>query len=227
METEQHLAGISARAERLLAGLPAGVELVAAAKGRAAPEVAAAIRGGITRVGHNYVQEARAMQAALQPSPTWHMIGHLQRNKARQAVRLFDVVETVDSWPLAQELDARCRAVERVLPVLIEVNSAGEAGKAGVPPEEVAALARRVAELDHLRLDGLMTMGPAGAGPEELRPFFRATRELGERVREALGGRAGAGVLSMGMSDSYVVAVEEGATAVRIGTLLFGPRPGA
>lgn len=221
---------IAGRVEQLLASLPPGVTLVAAAKGRTAAEVAAAVAAGIRHVGHNYVQEARAMRQLIDAQPigaqiTWHMIGHLQRNKAALAVELFHMIQTVDSLRLANELERRCSALDRVMPVLIEVNSGRESAKAGALPEEVEALAEGLTELPHLQLRGLMTMGPLIEDREQLRACFRLTRETLEHL-EQRGLVSPPAILSMGMSDSYQLAIEEGANMVRLGTQIFGPRPG-
>jgi pyridoxal phosphate enzyme (YggS family) len=216
---------ITERVAAVLAGLPAGITLVGAVKTRRPDEVAAAVRGGLGHVGHNYVQEAERMREALPAGLTWHLIGHLQRNKAKRAVELFDMVETLDSLRLAEELERRCAAAGRILPVLIEVNSGREPNKSGVLPEEVPALAGQLDGCPHLRLEGLMTMGPDTGDPENARPYFRTTRRLFEEL--AAQGRPGQVLhtLSMGMSNSYRVALEEGANVIRLGTLLFGPRP--
>jgi hypothetical protein len=207
---------------QILKSLPAGMTLVAAAKSRTAEQVRAAIRAGVTCVGHNYVQEAEAM-IPLVPEPVrWHLIGHLQRNKAKLAVELFDMIETLDSWRLAVEIDKRCAALDKVMPVLVEVNSGREASKTGVLPEDVDGLVRRASELPHLRIQGLMTMGPRFGDPEKARPYFRATREVFERLAAAGIPNVEMRYLSMGMSNSYQVAIEEGANMVRIGTRLFG-----
>lgn len=226
---------IASRVEQLLASLPPGVTVVAAAKGRTAAQVAAAVAAGIRHVGHNYVQEARAMRQLLDAlsidgqvidaQVSWHMIGHLQRNKAALAVELFDMIQTVDSLRLANELERRCSAVGRVMPVLIEVNSGRESAKAGALPEEVEPLAEGLSELPHLQLRGLMTMGPLVEDREQLRACFRLTREMLEHL-EQRGLVSQPAILSMGMSDSYQLAIEEGANMVRLGTQIFGPRPG-
>jgi len=204
--------------------LPEGVVLVGAVKTRSPQEVAAAMAGGLTHLGHNYVQEAERMKERLPGEAVGHFIGHLQRNKAKKAVELFDLVETLDSVRLAEELDRRSAAAGRVLPVLIEVNSGREPNKAGVLPEVIDNLAETISRLEHLRLEGLMTMGPDQGDPELARPYFRTTCELFDR----LAGRDLPGTamkwLSMGMSNSYRVALEEGANIVRLGTILFGPR---
>ena len=210
--------------KRIRETLPPGVILVAAAKSRTVEEVRAAIRAGVAHVGHNYVQEAAQMIPLIPEPVQWHMIGHLQTNKAKSAVQLFDMIETLDSWRLAQELEKRCAAIGKVMPVLIEVNSGREASKTGVLPEEVEQLAWQVSTLPHLRLQGLMTMGPRFGNPEDARPYFRITREIFERLKAACIPNVEMRYLSMGMSNSYLVAIEEGANMVRIGTLLFGER---
>ena len=156
---DQQAVEIAASVKRILETVPPDVTVVAAAKGRTPAEVEAAIRAGITHVGHNYVQEARAMIPALGDSVTWHMIGHLQRNKVKKAMPLFDLIETVDSWRLAEALDRRGAVTGKVLPVLVEINSGREISKTGVLPEDVDDLVQRLSELRHIRVQGLMTMG--------------------------------------------------------------------
>jgi len=215
---------IAARVSHILETLPPGVTLVAAAKGRTPAEVQAAIQAGITHVGHNYIQEARSMIRALSDSATWHMIGHLQRNKVTRAVQLFDLIETVDSWRLAEALDRRCEAIGKVMPVLVEINSGREASKTGVLPENIDGLMQRLSELQHICVQGLMTMGPRFGDPEEARSYFRATRTAFERLSDWNLPNVTMRYLSMGMSNSYRVAIEEGANVVRIGTKIFGHR---
>ena len=211
--------------ERILETLPPGVTLVAAAKGRTPAEVEAALQAGITHFGHNYVQEAQKMIQALGHKATWHLIGHLQRNKAKIAVQLFDMIETVDSWHLAVAIDRHCAAAGKVMPVLVEINSGREASKTGVMPEEVDDLVQHLSDLQYIRVQGLMTMGPRFGDPEEARPFFRAARAAFERLSVLNLPNVAMRTLSMGMSNSYLVAIEEGANLVRIGTRLFGDRP--
>lgn len=199
--------------------------VVAAAKGGTATEVKAAIQGGITHVGHNYIQEARAVIPVLSDNLTWHMIGHLQRNKVKRGMQLFDLIETVDSWCLAEALNCRCAIIDKVMPVLVEINSGREASKTGVLPEEVDDLVRRVGELQHIHVQGLMTMGPRYGDPEQARPHFQATRAAFERLWAPNLRNATMSYLSMGMSNSYLVALEEGANVVGIGTKAFDPRP--
>jgi len=216
---------ITENVKSLLDELPPGVSVVAAAKSRTPAEILEAIEAGISVVGENYVQEAQVAMEVVGRRATWHLIGHLQKNKVTRAALLFDLVETIDSVALAQELDLACQRQGKHLPVLVEVNSAREQGKAGVFPEEAEALVREVAALRHLRVVGLMTLGPLTADPEEVRPYFRETRRLFERLRATAQAGGEVDVLSMGMSDSYRVAIEEGATMIRVGTRIFGTRP--
>ena len=213
---------IEARVSAILETLPPGVTLVAAAKSRSLEEVEAAIRAGISHVGHNYVQEARQMIQVIGHQVTWHMIGHLQRNKAKKAVQLFDLIETVDSFRLASAIDKSCAAASRVMPVLVEINSGRELSKTGVMPEDVDDLVQRLSELQHIRVQGLMTMGPSFGDPENSRPYFRETRRAFERLSALNLPNVSMLTLSMGMSNSYHVAIEEGANLIRIGTALFG-----
>jgi pyridoxal phosphate enzyme (YggS family) len=208
----------------LLRELPSGVTLVAAAKSRSPREVLEAVEAGVGIIGENYVQEAEAAAAAVDRRAAWHFIGHLQKNMVRTAVRLFDLIQTVDSVGLAAEIDRRAAESGKVMPVFIEVNSGREPQKFGVMPEAAEALVRELGGLPHIRVEGLMTMGPETGDPEDSRPYFRLTRELYERLRGLDLPRARLAWLSMGMSHSYRVAVEEGANMVRIGTRIFGPR---
>jgi pyridoxal phosphate enzyme (YggS family) len=215
---------IAANVKRILETLPADVILVAAAKARTPEEMEAALRAGVAHVGHNYVQDAERMIPAIKGKARWHMIGHLQKNKVKKAVRLFDMIETLDSWPLAELIDRRCAAIGKIMPVLVEINSGREASKTGVLPEEVDNLVRRMSDLQHVRVQGLMTMGPRFGNPEDARPYFRATKEAFDRLARANLPHVEMRYLSMGMSNSYQVAIEEGANMVRLGTRLFGER---
>jgi pyridoxal phosphate enzyme (YggS family) len=209
---------------RILAELPPGVELVAAAKTKTPADILEAVEAGVQIIGQNYVQEAVAAFEAVGRRCRWHGIGHLQTNKVKKAVEIFDMIETVDSFDLAREIDKRAGAAGKRMPVLIEINSGEEDQKAGVRPAEAEALVREIAPLPNVAIEGLMTMGPFEGDPEDFRPYFRVTKALFDRF-------AGLGIpgvemkrLSMGMSNSYRVAIEEGATLVRLGTLVFGPR---
>jgi len=219
------MSAIAANVKAILAGLPPGVELVAAAKTRTAAEILEAIEAGVRLVGENYVQEAAAVVPAIGARARWHLIGHLQSNKAKKAAEIFDVVETVDSLDLGRELDKRAAGAGRDLEILIEINSGREPQKAGVLPEDAEALVRDLAALPHLRVRGLMTMGPFEGDPEDSRPYFKETRRVFEALKALAIPGAEMSRLSMGMSHSWRAAVEEGATLVRIGTAIFGPRP--
>ncbi|MCD6406310.1 YggS family pyridoxal phosphate-dependent enzyme [Candidatus Aerophobetes bacterium] len=208
----------------LLREIPSGVIVVAAAKGRTPQEIMEAIEGGIEIVGENYVQEAEKAFSVIGRKVKWHFIGHLQRNKVKKAVEIFDLIETVDSVELAREIDKRCSRIGKVMPVFCEINIAKEKSKSGVYPEEVEELVRQISSLKNIKIEGLMTMGPFFEDPEKLRPYFRKTKEIFENIREKRIPRVEMKYLSMGMSSSYKVAIEEGANIVRIGTKIFGPR---
>jgi len=221
---KEHIDRIHQNSKKLISELPEHVTLLAAAKTRSIEEVEAAYEGGIRHFGHNYVQEAQEMIPNAAFSVRWHMIGHLQCNKARQALGLFNMVESLDSLKLAQELEKRCQQQNRDIDVLIEVNSGLESEKTGVPPGQVESLAMEISPLEHVHLVGLMTMGPFTGDPQLARPYFVKTRTLFERLGNLKIPNVDMRVLSMGMSNSYHVAIEEGANLVRIGTLIFGAR---
>ena len=204
---------------------PGGVKLVAVTKTVDAGRVRQALEAGADFLGENYIQEAQRKIEELGRPGGWHFIGHLQSNKAKAAARLFDWVHSVDSLRLAEELSRSARQQGRVLPVLLQVNLGGEATKFGAQEDEVARLLEQMAPLAGIAVKGLMTMPPYFEDPEESRPFFRALRGLQERISN----RGIPGILmeelSMGMSNDFEAAVEEGATLVRVGTAIFGPRP--
>jgi pyridoxal phosphate enzyme (YggS family) len=210
--------------KQILAELPEGVKLVAAAKTRTPQEILEAVEAGISIIGENYVQEAENAYLVIGNRVKWHFIGHLQRNKVKKAVELFDMIETVDSIEIAGEIDKRCEQTGKTMPVLIEINSAGEAQKAGVKPENAEELIAAMAALTHIRVEGLMTMGAATGGAEELRANFRETRRLFERLKQIVHPNMDMKYLSMGMTDSYRIALEEGANIIRIGSKIFGAR---
>jgi pyridoxal phosphate enzyme (YggS family) len=216
--------GIKDNVFQLLNELPPGVELVAAAKGRTPEEVLQAVEAGIEVIGENYVQEAEKAGAAVGGKAMWHMIGRLQKNKVKKAVALFDMIETVDSIELAREIDKRCAEMGKVMPVLVEVNSGREEQKAGVLPENAEALIREISHLPNIKVMGLMTMGPRFGNPEDSRPYFVITRRLFDRIKDLKIANVEMKYLSMGMTNSYRIALEEGANLVRIGTKIFGAR---
>ena len=208
--------------KKILSELPEGVELVAAAKTRTPQEILEAIEAGIKIIGENYVQEAKSAYKLVGNKAKWHFIGHLQKNKVRKAVKIFDVIETVDSLGLAQEIDKACLRENKVMPVLIEVNSGREKQKFGVIPEDIKQLVKELSVLKNINIAGLMTMGPMFGDPEDARPYFVETGKAFENIK-ALGiPNVEMKYLSMGMSNSYKVAIEEGANIVRIGSGIFG-----
>ncbi len=210
--------------KQVLDELPERVELVGAAKTRAPEEILEAIDAGLEIIGENYVQEAEKAFQIIGQRAKLHMIGHLQSNKAKKAVLIFDMIETVDTMKLARAIDKACHNIGKIMPVLIEINSGEETQKAGVMPAEAASLVKEMAGLENIRIMGLMTMGPFGGDPEYARPYFKKTKEKFEEIKALNLSGVEMKYLSMGMSNSYKVALEEGANLVRIGTKLFGER---
>ena len=208
----ERIAGAAERSGRR----PGDVLLIGVSKTVEVERIRQAVDAGLTALGENRVQEAKGKVAVLGRPAPWHLIGHLQTNKVKDALSIFDVIHSLDRIELARECERRARAADRIVAVLIEVNLGGEAAKSGIAPDRVGDLLDAVTGMAHLRVRGLMTIPPLGA-PEEAREWFRALRKLAERhgLRE----------LSMGMSADFEVAIEEGATMVRVGTAIFGARP--
>jgi len=215
---------INQRVSDILRELPDGVELVAAAKTRQPEEILKAIDAGVKIVGENYVQEAEKAYEIIGNKVKWHFIGHLQRNKANKAVGLFDIIETIDSIDIASEIDKRCAQIGKIMSVLVEVNSGREPRKTGVFPEAIEALVKELSRLPNISVRGLMTMGPSFESPENLRPYFSATKKIFDYIRKLNLSKVEMSYLSMGMSNSYHIAIEEGANIVRIGNKIFGNR---
>ena len=209
---------------QILSELPNGVELVAAAKTRNPGEILQAIEAGIKIVGENYVQEAEPAYEVVGNRAKWHFIGHLQRNKVKKAVKLFDMIETVDSVEIAGEIDKRCAQIGKVMPVLIEINSGREEQKSGVFPEKAEQLVREISSLQNIRVKGLMTMGPRFGNPEDSRPCFVETKKIFDKLKNLNLPNVEMRYLSMGMTNSYKIAIDEGANIVRIGSKIFGER---
>lgn len=197
------------------------VRLVAVTKGVDPERIGEALALGIVDLGENRIQEALPKIAALGPAPRWHLVGHLQRNKVGRAIEVFALIHSVDSVRLAEEIARRAGVLGRDIPVLLQVNVAGEPGKHGFAPEEVRDAARRIAGSPGVRVRGLMTIAPLADDPETVRPMFRRLRRLSEEVRAEV---SDADELSMGMSQDYEVAIEEGATLIRVGRAIFGGR---
>ena len=198
--------------------------MVAAAKTRNPGEILQAIEAGIKIVGENYVQEAEPAYEVVGNRAKWHFIGYLQRNKVKKAVKLFDMIETVDSVEIAGEIDKRCAQIGKVMPVLIEINSGREEQKSGVFPEKAEQLVREISSLQNIRVKGLMTMGPRFGNPEDSRPCFVETKKIFDKLKNLNLPNVEMRYLSMGMTNSYKIAIDEGANIVRIGSKIFGER---
>jgi pyridoxal phosphate enzyme (YggS family) len=230
------------KAARRVGRNPSEIKLVAVSKTVETARIREAIEAGVSILGENYVQEAKrkieeiGRPACTEPASrslaegrrygegkpvSWHFIGHLQSNKAKYAVQLFDMIHSLDSIPLAEELNRRAEQADRMFRVMIEINLSGEATKFGTDEGEILDLAKRILQMGHLSLEGLMTMPPYFDSPEMGRPYYIKLRELKEKmVKEGVPMKE----LSMGMSNDFEIAIEEGATYVRVGTAIFGPR---
>ncbi len=218
---------IKENVNRLLDELPEGVTMLAAGKTRNADEISEAIKSGIKIIGENYLQDTLKVINEVKEKAQWHFIGHLQRNKVKRVIDIFDMIESVDSIRLAKEIEKCCERRNKIMPVLIEVNSGEENQKNGVAPKDVAQLIREISSLNYVKVMGLMTMGPRFGDPEESRSYFRKTREIFEQIKDLHLPNVEMKYLSMGMTNSYKVAIEEGANLVRIGTKIFGEREGS
>ncbi len=205
---------------------PAEVTLIGASKGQPVERLLAAWRAGLADFGENRVQEALAKAAQLPTQARWHLLGPLQTNKAKKAVGRFTTVHSLDRLELARALDAHAAAAGRRLPCFLEVNLGGEPSKHGFPPERVSEAVGEALSCPHLEPLGLMAIPPLAADPEGSRPHFRILARFARELSERYGHERFPGLLSMGMSDDFEVALEEGATHVRVGTALFGPRGG-
>lgn len=204
---------------------PRTVKLVAVSKTVPVDLVQAAIKAGVTILGENYVQEVRDKIEALSAEKvSWHFIGHLQSNKAKYAVQLFDLIHSVDSLKLAKELNKRAGIIGKVQNILVQVNISGETTKSGIETEQALELVRRIAPLENLAVCGLMTMPPYFNAPDKVRPYFRALKDLSDIIRKEAIANVDMTELSMGMTGDFEVAIQQGATLVRIGTAIFGER---
>ena len=216
--------------QRIRKEIPDNVTIVLAGKTRTPEETIEVIEAGATDIGENYVQEAEEMYNCLGEKTRkvrWHMIGALQKNKINKALPIFDVIQTVDSLKTAVAIDTRVeRAGKKIIPVYIEINIGSEITKDGLKPdyEIIENLVREISKLKHLSLEGLMTMGPRFGNPEDSRPYFRKTKDIFERIRALNLPNVNMKTLSMGMTNSYKVAIEEGSNMIRLGTMVFGER---
>ena len=226
---------ISANYERIRRQIPDYVTIVVSCKTRTAEEIAEVIDAGATDIGQNYVQQAEEIYDSLGKmahNVKWHMIGHLQKNKINKALRVFDTIQTVDFLEKAEAIDKRVEAAgKKVVPVYMEINIGSEFSKAGIKPVEhepfdeyMEKLTEDISALGHLRLNGLMTMGPRFGNPEDSRSYFARTRNIFEKIREMNLPNVDMKYLSMGMTNSYRVAIQEGSNMIRIGTAVFGKR---
>ena len=212
------------RAKRKIADPKEPVRLVAVTKNHGVDEMREALDCGVTDIGENRIQEAREKFETLERDATWHLIGHLQKNKAKYAVKLFDLIHSVDTLELACALDKEAQKIDKMQKILVQVNLAKEASKSGVYEENLQPLLEAVDELSHLQLAGLMCIAPNYEDVEEVRPLFRRMYEIFQRTKEFPWKTANIIYLSMGMTHDYRIAVEEGANIVRVGTAIFGPR---
>lgn len=215
------IAGAASRAGRKVSD----IRLMAVTKTVDDGSIMEAIEAGVDIIGESYVQEAKRKIEKMGRTIEWHMIGYLQSNKAKYAVKLFDMIHSVSRMDLAVELDRRAGAADFVLKILIEVNISGEKTKSGVPYNDAMQLVKDVSSLENLSIKGLMTMAPWFDNPEDARPYFATLRGLRDRIIDQNINRIEMRELSMGMSGDYEVAVEEGATIVRVGRSIFGERP--
>jgi len=219
---------IKENVKTILGKLPEDVELVAAAKGKKPEDILEAIEAGVKIIGENYIREAKRAYQVVGDRARWHFIGIPKKEKhdllRRKTLEMFDMIETVDSVEIAAGIDLKCSEIKKVMPVLIEINSGREPQKSGVLPEDAEALIREISSLQNIRVMGLMTMGPRFGDPEGSRPYFVKTRRVFERIREIDFLNVEMKYLSMGMTNSYHIAVQEGANMVRIGTRIFGEK---
>ncbi len=205
------------------------VKIVLAAKTRTKKEIEEIIDAGATDIGENYVQEAENIYNSLgdiNKKVTWHMIGHLQKNKINKALKIFNTIQTVNSFEKAMEINKRAEKLEKKISVCIEINIGSEISKSGITPdyEIIKSLVEKISTLDYLNMEGLMTMGPRVGDPEKIRPYFKRTKSIFDAIKKQNLPNVNMKILSMGMSNSYKIAIEEGSNMVRLGTIIFGER---
>lgn len=203
---------------------PQEIKIVAVTKNIAVEKIKQAIDCGIEIIGENKVQEAQAKYTQMDKKVLWHLIGHLQTNKVKKALEIFDLVQSVDSLKLAEEINHRAKEKNKILPILIEVNTSGEPTKYGVKPEQTETLIREMQKLENLRIRGIMTVGPASKDKQKVRQAFRQLRGIYEKLEKVKMSNVELEHLSMGMSSDFEEAIEEGSNMLRIGTAIFGPR---
>ncbi|MDP2945492.1 MAG: YggS family pyridoxal phosphate-dependent enzyme [Atribacterota bacterium] len=201
---------------------PEEIKLVAVTKTATIEQIKEAINAGVKIIGENKVQEAKEKYQILTADTEWHLVGHLQTNKVKYAIEIFDCIQTVDSIKLAKEIDKRSLQFGKTTNVLVEVNVSGEESKYGIKPEEVEPFLKEISEFSRIRVRGLMTIAPIEEDKEEVRPYFRKLRELSKEIKSKNIKNVKMDYLSMGMTDDFEVAIEEGANMVRIGRGIFG-----
>ena len=217
--------GIYENVKNILNEIPENVQIEAAAKTRNADEILEAIKAGITIIGENYISDLKKVYATIGKKVKWHFIGKLQKNNIRANIlEKLDMIETIDNLEIAEIVNKKCANINKIMPVLIEINSGKEPQKGGILPENTINFIQKISNLPNIKIMGLMTMGPFFDEPEKLRPYFRLTNELFFKIKNLNIKNVEMKILSMGMSDSYKIAIEEGANLVRIGTKIFGPR---
>ena len=206
---------------------PGKITLIAVSKGRTIQQIKEAIEAGITDIGENKVQEAAAKynelftRYSLLSTPKWHMVGHLQTNKVKDAVKIFDLIHSVDSARLAQEIDRQAEKINKIQDVLIEIKTSPEATKFGLKPNEAIEAIKEISKFKNINIKGLMTIAPIVNEPEKARPYFRILRELRDRINDTPYAIRHTPYLSMGMTDDFKVAIEEGSNMVRLGRAIF------
>lgn len=203
---------------------PENIDIVAVTKTIPPEIIQKAVDSGLALLGENRVQEARDKKELVKGNVQWHLIGHLQRNKVKMALSLFSMIQSVDSLPLAEEIQKRAEQIQQAVDVLVQVNIGREKTKYGIDPDNTKSFVEKIALFPNLRVRGLMTIAPFKQNPEEVRPYFRQLREIFENIKQAPINNVNMEYLSMGMSNDFEVAVEEGANMVRIGTGIFGAR---
>ena len=215
---------IKTNIETIKKELPKNIDIIAATKTHSIEEINQAISAGIIIIGENYIQEAENKFKEIKGKVKIHCIGHIQTNKVKKAVEIFDMIQTVDSLKLAKEIDKRCKTINKTMPILIEINSGQEPNKDGVMPKQANNLIKEISTLKNIKIQGLMTMAPYFKDPEKNRSYFKLTKNLFEEIKALNIPNTKMETLSMGMTNSYKVAIEEGANMVRIGTGIFGSR---
>ena len=219
---------IKENVKKILSELPSGVELVAAAKERNPREIIEAIEAGVKIIGENYIGEAKKAYETIGKKAQWHFIGMSKTTKhdllRRKVLEMFDMIETIDSVEIAAAINKRCAQIGKVMPILIEINSGREPQKSGVLPETAESFITEISSFQNIKVRGLMTMGPQFGNPEESRPYFVETRKIFESIKRLDLPHIEMKYLSMGMTNSYKIALEEGTNMVRIGTRIFGER---